>query len=75
MSIVMLEDELGLSSSRKKTCVIACSWTLARRVRPMLSRLGVGVKSKAKVLGAYFSCGKRISRATQVARVRLVMRR
>ena len=73
LSINMLEDDMGLMVSRAKTFVTASSWTLAKLLRPRLRKLGIGVQSKAKMLGIDFSCGKKIARASQAARVRKVL--
>ena len=66
---------MGLLVSRDKTFVIASSWTLAKEFRPKLSRLGLAVKNKAKMLGIDFSCGKGGARATQGGKVKGVVGR
>ena len=72
LSIELLEDDMELQLSRTKTTVTASSWTLARRLRPKLKLRGIGVHKSAKLLGVDFSCGKRVARSAQVARVKKV---
>ena len=74
-SIDLLEGDLLLRVSSKKTFVIASSRALAKQMKPKVGRLGIGIRTKAKLLGVDFSCGKRVSRVVQASRVQSVVKR
>ena len=81
----MLEMDMGLSISRgvgagkvdpkAKTFVLASNGKLARLMQPKLTALGVRVQAKGKMLGIDFSCGRKVVRTVQYARVRKVASR
>ena len=78
--IDLLEGDMGLRisrgivrgrvDSRAKTFVLASTAKLAKKLRPKLNALGIHVRDKGKMLGIDFSCGRRVVRATQSARVK-----
>ena len=81
----MLEEDMGLCISRgvvdgkvdskAKTFVLASTSKLAKKLQPKLTALGIKVKSKGKMLGIDFSCGRKVVRSAQTARVRKVAAR
>ena len=76
----MLAGEAFISVSRgqrgnrldpaMKTITVASSRDVAKAVAPGIRRLGIKTRSKAKLLGADLSCGKRVVCSAQRARVR-----
>ena len=68
-SIDILEENLRLNVSRKKSIVTTSSSTLTKKLRAKLGKHGIAVKSKVKMLGIDFSCGKIAARSAQRSRV------
>ena len=74
-SVELLEVEMKLTISRVKTVAIASTRKLAARLKPAMRRRGIAVRSKAKLLGVDFSCGKRACRSSQRSRVKSICAR